>query len=265
MITLDLASHRALVTGSTRGIGLAIATRLAESGAVVGVNGRSDAAVDQAIEQIASTVPAARLEPVAADVAVAEGAERALELFPAPDVLVNNLGIYGAEDAFEITDERWREYFDVNVLSGVRLTRSVMPGMMAGGWGRVLFIASDAAVVPTADMVHYAVSKTALLGVSRGFAKVAAGSGVTVNSVIAGPTETEGLRRFAYQLVDPSLSWPEAEAEFMRLHRPQSLIRRLIAPREIADLVVYLSSELASATTGGAVRVDGGYVDAILP
>ncbi|MEO3747856.1 SDR family oxidoreductase [Plantactinospora sp. B5E13] len=151
------------------------------------------------------------------------------------------------------------------MLAAVRLTRAYLPGMMARGWGRVQYIASDSAVVIPAEMIHYGVSKTALLGVSRGFAKAAAGTGVTVNAVIAGPTHTGGVEDFVYQLVDRSLPWPEAQREFMRLHRPQSLIQRLIEPDEIANLVTYLASPLASATTGAAVRVDGGYVDTIVP
>ena len=151
------------------------------------------------------------------------------------------------------------------MLSGVRLTRLLLPGMIERGWGRVLFVASDSAVVIPAEMIHYGLSKTSLLAASRGFAKAAAGSGVTVNSVIAGPTHTGGVEEFVRQLVGDDLPWDEAQREFMRTHRPQSLLQRLIEPEEIAAMVAYLSSPLASATTGGAVRVDGGYVDAILP
>lgn len=151
------------------------------------------------------------------------------------------------------------------MLSAVRLIRLTLPAMRERGWGRILSIASDSAVVTPAEMIHYGTSKTALLAVTRGFAKEAASSGVTVNSVLAGPTHTDGVEGFVYELVDRSLPWDEAQREFMRLHRPQSLLRRLIEPDEIANMVVYLASPLASATTGGAVRVDGGYVDAILP
>ena len=178
---------------------------------------------------------------------------------------MNNLGIFGAKPALEITDELWRTYFEVNVLAAARLIRHYLPGMVDHGWGRVLQIASDSAVVTPVEMIHYGVSKTALLAVSRGFAKEAAGTGVTVNSVIAGPTHTAGVEDFVYQLVDKSLPWEEAQREFMRLHRPQSLLERLIEPEEIANMVTYLASPLSSATTGGALRVDGGYVDAILP
>lgn len=202
---------------------------------------------------------------LAADVATEAGATALLDAVPHVDILVNNLGIFEATPALDITDDEWRRYFETNVLAAVRLTRAYLPGMTERGWGRVLNIASDSAVVIPEEMIHYGVSKTALLGVSRGFAKTAAGTGVTVNSVIAGPTHTGGVEDFVYQLVDRDLPWDEAQREFMRRHRPQSLLQRLIEPEEIANLVVYLASPLASATTGGAVRVDGGYVDSILP
>ncbi|RZQ61963.1 SDR family NAD(P)-dependent oxidoreductase [Amycolatopsis suaedae] len=259
---LDLSGRTALVTGSTQGIGLAIATGLAKAGARVAVNGRGAAGVDAAIEKLIEAVPDAQVIAAPADVAADD---RITELVPHVDILINNLGIFGAQPALEVTDEEWRRYFDVNVLTAVRLTRAYLPGMIERGWGRIQNIASDSAVVIPAEMIHYGVSKTALLGVSRGFAKEAAGTGVTVNSVIAGPTHTGGVEDFVYQLVDRDLPWDQAQREFMRLHRPQSLLQRLIEPEEIANLVVYLSSPLASATTGAAVRVDGGYVDSIVP
>lgn len=259
-MNIDLTGRTALVTGSTQGIGFAIAQGLAGSGARVVVNGRSRDRVDEAVARLDGDVVG-----VAADVADADGAQALRDEVPDVDILVNNLGIFGAVAAREITDEQWRTYFDVNVLSAARLIRLYLPGMIDRGWGRVLQIASDSAVVTPAEMIHYGVSKTALLALSRGFAKDASGSGVTVNSVIAGPTHTAGVEDFVYQLVDSSLPWEEAQREFMRLHRPQSLLERLIEPEEIANMVVYLASPLASATTGGALRVDGGYVDAILP
>jgi NAD(P)-dependent dehydrogenase (short-subunit alcohol dehydrogenase family) len=257
---LDLSGKTALVTGSTQGIGQAIAAGLATAGARVGVNGRSAGSVERAIKEMTGDFVA-----VPADVATEEGAEAVREKLPHVDILVNNLGIFGAQPAMEITDDDWRRYFEVNVLAAIRLTRAYLPGMRERGWGRIQYIASDSAVVIPAEMIHYGVSKTALLAVSRGFAKEAAGSGVTVNSVIAGPTHTGGVESFVYELVDKSLPWEEAQRAFMREHRPQSLLQRLIEPEEIANMVVYLSSPLASATTGGAIRVDGGYVDAILP
>jgi NAD(P)-dependent dehydrogenase (short-subunit alcohol dehydrogenase family) len=262
---IDLSGTTALVTGSTQGIGLAIATGLAAAGARVVVNGRSTASVERGIAELRQSVPDADIVALAADITTEEGTATALERVPQVDILVNNLGIFGAQPVLEIDDAEWKRYFDVNVLTAVRLTRLYLPGMMERGWGRVLNIASDSAIVIPAEMVHYGVSKTALLGVSRGYAKEAAGSGVTVNSVIAGPTHTKGVEDFVYELVDSALPWDEAQHEFMIRHRPQSLLQRLIEPEEIANMVVYLSSRFASATTGAAVRVDGGYVDSIVP
>ncbi len=262
---LDLTGKTALVTGSSQGIGLAIAGRLAASGARGVVNGRDAGKVDAAANRVRAGGAKAEVLGIAADISSDEGTDELLGRLPDVDILVNNLGIFGVEEPLDITDDEWRRYFEVNVLTGVRLTRAYLPGMTARGWGRIQYIASDSAVVIPAEMIHYGMSKTALLAVSRGFAKAAAGTGVTVNAVIAGPTHTGGVEDFVYQLVDRDLPWDEAQREFMRVHRPQSLLQRLIEPEEIANMVVYLSSPQASATTGAAVRVDGGYVDAIVP
>ncbi|WP_206785858.1 SDR family NAD(P)-dependent oxidoreductase [Amycolatopsis sp. MtRt-6] len=262
---VDLSGRTALVTGSTQGIGAAIATGLAAAGARVAINGRSETGVHKAIARLREDVPDADFLPAPGDVSEEAGAAQVVEEVPDADILVNNLGIFGAQDPLDITDADWRHYFEVNVLAAVRLTRAYLPGMTDRGWGRIQYIASDSAIVIPAEMIHYGVSKTALLGVSRGFAKHAAGTGVTVNAVIAGPTHTGGVEDFVYELVDKDLPWEEAQREFMKRHRPQSLLQRLIEPEEIAHLVVYLSSPFASATTGAAVRVDGGYVDAIVP
>lgn len=262
---IDLSGRTALVTGSSQGIGKAIAKGLAEAGARVAVNGRDAGKVHDAVAELTAQVPGADVVPLAADVTTADGVDTLLAALPSVDILVNNLGIFGSQPALEISDEEWRRYFEVNVLAAVRLIRAYLPSMTDGGWGRIQNIASDSAIVIPTEMIHYGMSKTALLAVSRGFAKEAAGTGVTVNSVIAGPTHTGGVEDFVYQLVDKDLPWDEAQREFMRLHRPQSLLQRVIEPEEIANMCVYLASPQASATTGAAVRVDGGYVDSIVP
>ncbi|WP_053676144.1 SDR family NAD(P)-dependent oxidoreductase [Streptomyces sp. WM4235] len=260
---IDLSGKTALVTGSTQGIGAAIASGLAHAGARVAVNGRTEKSVDEAVRRMS----AGRGTLIAApgDISTDDGAQAVFDAVPQVDVLVNNLGIFGSMPALEIPDDEWRRYFDMNVLTAIRMIRHYLPGMTERSWGRIQNIASDSAVVTPAEMIHYGMSKTALLAVSRGFAKEAAGTGVTVNSVMAGPTHTGGVEDFVYESVDRDLPWEEAQREFMRTHRPQSLLQRLIEPEEIANMVVYLSSPFASATTGGALRVDGGYVDSILP
>ncbi len=259
---IELDGKTAFVSGSTQGIGRAIAARLAECGAVVHVNGRSRERVDAAVAELRAELPDARFEAAAVDVVT--DADALFAALPEVDILVNNLGIFGPKPLLEVDDEEWQRYWDVNVMSGVRLTRHYVRGMAERGWGRVQFMASDSAVVIPEEMVHYGVTKTALLGVSRGFAKVLAGTGVTVNAVIAGPTHTEGVEDFVRELVGADLPWEEASAKFVREHRPTSLIQRLIEPVEIANLCAYLASDLASATTGGAMRVDGGFVDNIV-
>ncbi|WP_432573623.1 SDR family NAD(P)-dependent oxidoreductase [Kineococcus sp. SYSU DK005] len=257
---IDLTGKTAVVTGSSQGIGLAVARGLAAAGAAVVLTGRSE----ERLREAAGTVNG-QARWVAADLTSEQGTARLLEAVPAADVLVNNLGIFGAADPLTIDDDEWRRYFETNVLTAVRLTRHYLPGMVERGWGRVQYVSSDSAVVTPAEMIHYGVSKTALLAVHRGFAKAAAGTGVTVNSVLAGPTHTGGVEEFVRQLVPGDLPWEQAQQRFMREHRPQSLLQRLIEPEEIANMCCYLASPLASATTGAAVRVDGGYVDAILP
>ena len=255
---IDLSGRTAFVSGSTQGIGRAIAAKLAGAGADVVVNGRSRERVDAVAAELGT-------RGVAADVSTAEGAALVAEQLPDVDILVNNLGIFEPIPLLEVDDDTWQRYWDVNVMSAIRLTRQYAQGMADRGWGRVQFMASDSAVVIPAEMVHYGVTKTALLGVSRGFAKALSGTGVTVNTVMAGPTHTEGVEEFVREMVGDDKEWGEAQAEFMSEHRPHSLIERLIEPEEIANMVAYLSSDLASATTGGALRVDGGYVDYIVP
>jgi NAD(P)-dependent dehydrogenase (short-subunit alcohol dehydrogenase family) len=258
---IDLTGRQALVSGSSQGIGLAIATELARSGAAVVVNGRRQEKTERAAQEVRRQVPDAVVTAVAADLASGAGADELFAVVGELDILVNNLGIYGAKPVLEIDDDEWRRYFEVNVLSAVRLIRHYLPGMMERGFGRVLTIASEAAVATPVEMVHLGVTKSALLAVTRGFAKEAAGSGVTVNSVLAGPTHTAGIEEF----VGDELPWNEAQHRFMVDQHPSSLIQRLVEPAEIADLIVYLSSTHAAATTGGALRAEGGYIDSILP
>jgi len=262
---IDLHDRTALVTGSTQGIGRAIAATLADAGARVAINGRRSDSVESTIAELQAERADRDLVAAPGDITDEAGSKNVLAAAGGVDILVNNLGIFGATSALDITDEEWRRYFEVNVLAAVRQIRGTLPGMKERGWGRVLNIASDSAVVIPEEMIHYGMSKTALLAVSRGFAKDAAGTGVTVNSVIAGPTHTGGVESFVYELVDPGTPWDEAQREFMLTHRPQSLLQRLIEPQEIANMVTYLASPLASATTGAAVRVDGGYIDSIIP
>ena len=254
---IDLSGRRAFISGSTQGIGRAIAARLAECGAAVCINGRDEDKLRDAAAELG-------VDGIVADVATADGAAAVIEALPDVDILVNNLGIFAPTPVLEIDDDTWQRFWDVNVMSAIRLTRAYLPAMRDRGWGRVQFMASDSAVVIPLEMVHYGVTKTALLGVSRGFAKVVAGSGVTVNAVIAGPTHTGGVEDFVRELVGSDLPWDEASATFVREHRPTSLIGRLIEPVEIANLCAYLASDLSSATTGGALRVDGGFVDNIV-
>ncbi|MGW2326230.1 SDR family NAD(P)-dependent oxidoreductase [Streptomyces sp. NPDC001700] len=264
-MNIDLSGRTALVTGSTQGIGYAIAAGLARAGARVAVNGRRAETVEQAVRSLRTETGNDAIVAAPGDLADENGTQAVLDAVPQVDILVNNLGIFGATPPLEIDDAEWRRYFEVNVLSAVRLIRAYLPGMTERGWGRVLSLASDSAVVVPAEMIHYGMTKTSLLAVTRGFAKEAAGTGVTVNSVIAGPTHTGGVEDFVRQLVGDELPWDEAQHQFMVEHRPQSLLQRLIEPEEIANMVVYLSSPYASATTGGALRVDGGYIDSILP
>ncbi|TAM87125.1 MAG: SDR family oxidoreductase [Candidimonas sp.] len=261
---IDLSGKTAVITGSTAGIGLAIARGLAGAGARVVVNGRHTASVERAVEALRREVPGVDAQGVVADVGAAQGCDALVKAAPMADILINNVGIFGPHDFFEIPDDEWRRFYEVNVLSGVRMARAYVPGMMTRHWGRVVFISSESAVNIPPDMVHYGMTKTANLAVSRGLAKRVAGTGVTVNAVLPGPTLSEGVAAMLADEVRRSGQPLEAVAtDFVRTHRPSSIIRRAATVDEVANLVVYLASPLASATTGSALRVDGGVIDTI--
>ena len=262
---LGLGSKHALVTGSTAGIGYAIAKGLAAAGAHVVLTGRTQAGIDAALIRLRDSVPEAKVTGIAADCATPEGAAAVFARVPELDVLVNNLGIYGRKPAFEIDDGEWRRFFEVNVMSGIRFTRHYAPGMARRGWGRVLFVSSESALNIPPEMIHYGMTKTAQLSVSHGFAMELAGTGVTVNALLPGPTHTENTDRLrAERAKAAGVTVAEIEAAFLRDHRPTSLIRRFTSADEVAALGVYLCSEVASGTSGAAMRVDGGVVNQIM-
>jgi NAD(P)-dependent dehydrogenase (short-subunit alcohol dehydrogenase family) len=256
---LQLTDKLALVSGSTGGIGLAIATSLAAEGARVIINGRTEARVTEAIGKIRSKAPKAKLEPFAGDLATEGAANDVVRRFPGIEILVNNLGIFEPKPFAEIPDEEWRRFFEINVLSGVRLSRLVLPGMKERNWGRIIFISSESAIQPPPEMLHYGMTKTAQIAIGRGLAELMAGTGVTVNSVLPGPTRSEGVEEFVDKL-SGGKPFAEFEKEFFEKARPTSLIKRFASSEEVANLVTYLASPLSSATTGAAVRVDGGVI-----
>jgi NAD(P)-dependent dehydrogenase (short-subunit alcohol dehydrogenase family) len=261
---IDLSGKTAVVTGSTGGIGLAIATGLAKAGAQVVIAGREQARVDAALAQLRQASGREDARGVVCDAGTAEGCQALIAAQPQADILVNNLGIYGAREFFDIDDALWEEFFQVNVLSGVRLARHYAKGMRERGWGRIQFISSESALNIPAEMVHYGVSKTALQGLSRGLAKVLAGTGVTVNTILPGPTRTEGAVSMMADLAAArGVSASEMEGLFLKENRPSTLLGRFASPEEVASLCVYAASPQASATTGTALRVEGGIVESI--
>jgi NAD(P)-dependent dehydrogenase (short-subunit alcohol dehydrogenase family) len=260
---LQLGGKTALVTGSTAGIGLEIARKLAQEGAQVIVTGRSQAKLNQAVQSIRAS-GAASISGVLADAATAEGAATLRRAVPELDILINKLGIYEIKPFAELSDADWVRYFETNVLSGVRLAREYFPGMLARNWGRIIFISSESALMTPGGMVHYGMTKTAQLAVSRGLAELTRGTRVTVNSVLPGPTRSEGIVDFLRSISSQPEATPEQlEAEFFAKARPTSLIQRMIEPEEVANLVAYVASPLSSSTNGAALRVDGGVVPSI--
>lgn len=261
---IDISGKVAIVSGSTAGIGLGISQALAQSGATVVVIGRESGKVDEALATIRQAVPGADLRGLVADLGTAEGAEKLFAAEPRADILVNNLGIFNDVDFFDAPDSEWTRFYEVNVISGVRLSRHYTLGMVEQGWGRVIFVSSESGVATPADMINYGVTKSANLAVSHGLAKRLAGTGVTVNAILPGPTFTDGLEHMLKDAVAKSGRSARDEADvFVRNARPTSIIQRAANVDEVANLVAYIASPLSSATTGAALRVDGGVVDSM--
>jgi len=258
---LKLRDKRALVTGSTRGIGQAISTALAIEGARVIINGRTEHSVSTGLEEIRRKVPEARLEGFAGDLSTAAAAAELCAGTPEVDILVNNLGIFEPKPFGQISDDDWLRFFAVNVLSGIRLSRAYLPGMKERDWGRIVFISSESAIQIPPEMIHYGMTKTAQLAVSRGIAETCAGTGVTVNAVLPGPTHSAGVETFVTALSN-GRPFAEFEKEFFQTARPTSLLKRFATTEEVAALVTFVCSPLSSATNGAALRVDGGVVRA---
>ena len=261
---LQLNGKRALITGSTGGIGFAIAKALAEEGVQVVVNGRTEERVSEAQRRIATEISCARVGGVAADISSPDGVSKVIEAFPEIDILVNNLGIFEPRAFEQISDADWFRFFEVNVMSGVRLSRHYLPQMKDRNWGRIVFISSESAANIPAEMIHYGVTKTAQVALARGIAETTIGTGVTVNSVLPGPTRSEGVGTFLQQLAqERRVTLEEMERLFFEEARPSSLIKRFIQPEEVASLVAYVCSPLSAATNGAALRVEGGVVQSI--
>ena len=261
---IELTGKTALVTGSSAGIGRAIARGLAAAGARVLINGRREPSVQAAVQALRAELPAANIQAAAADVATAQGCASLVRAVPDVDILVNNAGIFEPKDFFEIPDQDWTRFFETNVMSGVRLARAYMPGMLKRNWGRVVFISSESGLHIPKDMIQYGVTKTAQLAVSRGLAELTSGTAVTVNSVLPGPTRSEGVEDFLQALAKKAGTSIEAlQTEFFKQQRPTSLLQRFATVEEVANMVVYVCSPQASATNGAALRVDGGVVRTI--
>lgn len=259
---INLSGRTALVTGSTAGIGLAIATALHDAGADIIINGRSAERVDATLSQLNQSP---RAKGIVADVGTAEGCAALIKAKPEVDILINNAGIYAPQTVFDIPDSEWERFFAINVMSGIRLSRHYLPKMVAKGWGRAVFISSESGVQIPPEMVHYGMTKTAQIAVARGFAEAVSGSGVTVNTILPGPTLTEGVEKFLGDMMQQSsLTIEEAGRQFIQEHRPTSLLGRLASVEEVASLVTYLCSNQASATTGAAMRVEGGLLRGLL-
>jgi NAD(P)-dependent dehydrogenase (short-subunit alcohol dehydrogenase family) len=262
---LEIRGRQALVTGSTGGIGLAAARQFAQEGAAVVVNGRTSARVEAAARAIHAAVPGANVRGIAADLGTASGCDTLTRALPDADILVNNVGIFEPRPFAEVTDAEWFRFFEVNVLSGVRLARHYLPGMRARDWGRIVFVSSESAVQIPAEMIHYGMTKTAQLAVARGLAETTVGTGITVNSVLPGPTASEGVSAFVGQMAEArGVDFETVEKEFFATARPSSLLKRFATPDEVASMIIYVCSARAVATNGAALRVDGGVVRSVI-
>jgi NAD(P)-dependent dehydrogenase (short-subunit alcohol dehydrogenase family) len=261
---IDLKGKTALVTGSTSGIGHAIALGIAAAGAEVVVNGRTQAKVEAAVAAIAKAVPGGKMRGVAADVSTAAGCKTVVAALPEVDILINNAGIFEPKGFFDIPDEDWSRFFEVNVMSGVRLSRAYMPSMLKRNWGRIVFISSESALNIPKEMIHYGMTKTAQLAVSRGLAEMTRGTAVTVNSVMPGPTMSEGVEAFIKDIAKHNgVSVEQATRQFFQQQRPTSLLQRFASVEEIANMVLYVASTESSATNGAALRAEGGIIQTI--
>ena len=264
-MNLHLENKLALVTGSTAGIGFAIAKALAAEGARVIVNGRSEARVSEAIGSIRADIPSAKLEGLALDLSKADAAAQTTKRFADVDILVNNLGVYEVKPFEQITDADWSSIIETNFLSGVRLSRHYLPRMKKAGWGRIIFISSESAANIPVEMIHYGVTKTMQVALARGLAETTGGTGVTVNSVLAGPTRSEGVEKFLADIAkSKNVSVADIEQDFFRTVRPTSLLKRFATTDEVSAMVTYLASPLSAATNGAALRAEGGVLQGIL-
>lgn len=262
---LDLSGRRALVTGSTAGIGYASAAQLAAMGAAVTITGRHQAGVDEAVASLSDAVPGASIDGIAADLATAKGAETVTSRLPGVDVLVNNVGIFEPTPFEDITDDDWQRFFDTNVMSGVRLTRHYLKGMFERDWGRIVFVSSESGIHIPAEMIHYGMTKTADMAIARGVAELTAGTNVTCNAVLPGPTRSRGVSALIEaQAKHSGRSVEEVEKTFIERGRPTSLIRRLATPEEVANMIGYVCSPASSATNGASLRVEGGIVKSLV-
>lgn len=262
---LQLKGKTAFISGSTQGIGFAIAHKLLEEGAAVIINGRTETRINEAIDKLKQLVPDANVSGAAADFSKANEVNTLLESLPDIDILINNAGIFEPKPFVEITDEDWFRFFEVNVLSGVRLSRYLFPKMLAKDWGRIIFISSESAVNIPEEMIHYGTTKTAQLAISRGLAELTKGTNVTVNAILPGPTKSEGVGEFVKQMAaSANITSEEAEKDFFKTARPTSLLQRFASVEEIANLVTYIASPLSSGTNGSALKVDGGVAKSIM-